>query len=142
MCFDRSLTVSNEVLDDLFKHVVEKVEGIYNNWFLANLGSNWSDICGDELAQYGRILEVNQQERFYNSKIAASDNRIFLIVSDALRYEVAASLTEQLRRETQSKVSLESMQAIFPTITKFGMAALLPHSKLNVVPKANGGVPV
>ena len=142
LCFDRSLTVSNEVLDDLFKQVVEKVEGLYNNWFLANLGSNWSDICADELAQYGRILEVNQQERFYNSKIAASDNRVFVIVSDALRYEVAASLTEQLRRETQSKVSLESMQAIFPTITKFGMAALLPHSKLNVVPKANGGVSV
>lgn len=142
LCFDRSLTVSNEVLDDLFKQVVEKVEGLYNNWFLASLGSNWSDVCADELAQYGRILEVNQQERFYNSKIAGSDNRIFVIVSDALRYEVAASLTEQLRRETQSKVSLESMQAIFPTITKFGMAALLPHSKLNVVPKTNGGVSV
>ena len=142
LCFDRSLTDSNEVLDDLFKQVVEKVEGLYNNWFLANLGSNWSDVCADELAQYGRILEVNQQERFYNSKIAGSENRIFVIVSDALRYEVAASLTEQLRRETQSKVSLESMQAIFPTITKFGMAALLPHSKLNVAPKANGGVSV
>ena len=142
LCFDRSLTVSNEVLDDLFKQVVEKVEGLYNNWFLANLGSNWSDVSSDELAQYGRILEVNQQDRFYNSKVAANDNRIFVIVSDALRYEVAASLTEQLRRETQSKVSLESMQAIFPTITKFGMAALLPHSKLNVVPKANGGVSV
>ena len=142
LCFERSLIVSNEVLDDLFKQVVEKVEGLYNNWFLANLGSNWSDVCADELAQHGRILEVNQQERFYNSKIAASDNRVFVIVSDALRYEVAASLTEQLRRETQSKVSLESMQAIFPTITKFGMAALLPHSKLNVVPKANGGVSV
>lgn len=142
LCFDRSLTVSNEVLDDLFKHVVEKVEGLYNNWFLVNLGSNWSDICADELAQYGRVLEVNQQERFYNSKIAANDNRVYVIISDALRYEVAASLTEQLRRETQSQVALESMQAIFPTITKFGMAALLPHSKLNVVAKANGGVSV
>ena len=142
LCFDQSLTVSNEVLDDLFKQVVEKVEGLYNNWFLSNLGSNWSDVCAGELEQYGRILEVNQQERFYNSKIAVRDNRVFVIVSDALRYEVAASLTEQLRRETQSKVSLESMQAIFPTITKFGMAALLPHSKLNVVPKANGGVSV
>lgn len=142
LCFDQSLTVSNEVLDDLFKQVVEKVEGLYNNWFLSNLGSNWSDVCAGELEQYGRILEVNQQERFYNSKIAVRDNRVFVIVSDALRYEVAASLTEQLRRETQSKVNLESMQAIFPTITKFGMAALLPHSKLNVVPKANGGVSV
>lgn len=142
LCFDRSLTVSNEVLDDLFKHVVEKVEGLYNGWFLTQLGTNWSDVCADELAQYGSILEVEKQERFYRSKVATGDNRVYVIISDALRYEVAASLTEQLRRETQSKVSLDSMQAIFPTITKFGMAALLPHSKLNVVHKPNGGVAV
>ena len=142
LCFDRSLTLSNEVLDDLFKHVVDKVEGLYNSWFLNQLGSNWSDVCADELAQYGRVLEVNQQSNFYNSKVASGDNRVYVIISDALRYEVAASLTEQLRRETQSKVTLDSVQGIFPTITKFGMAALLPHNELNVVPKNNGGVSV
>ena len=142
LCFDESLTVSNEVLDDLFKHVVEKVEGLYNGWFLTQLGSNWSDVCADELAQYGSILEVNQQEMFYRSKVASNDNKVYVIVSDALRFEVAASLTEQLRRETQSKVTLESVQGVFPTITKFGMAALLPHKELNVVTKANGGVSV
>lgn len=142
LCFDRSLTVSNEVLDDLFKHVVEKVEGLYNGWFLNQLGTNWSDVCADELALHGRILEVSQQEQFYRSRVASCDSRVYVIISDALRYEVAASLTEQLRRETQSKVSLDSVQGIFPTITKFGMAALLPHTKLNVVQKANGGVSV
>lgn len=142
LCFDRSLTVSNEVLDDLFKHVVEKVEGLYNGWFLSQLGRNWSDVCADELAQYGRVMEVSQQEHFYRSKVATGDNRVYVIISDALRYEVAASLTEQLRRETQSKVELDSVQGVFPTITKFGMAALLPHQQLNVVQKPNGGVSV
>lgn len=140
--FDRSLTISNEILDDLFKHVAEKVEGLYNDWFLNQLGTNWSDICADELAQHGRILEVDQQERFYRSRVESCDSRVYVIISDAFRYEVAASLTEQLRRETQCKVTLDSAQGIFPTITKFGMAALLPHSKLNVVQKTNGGVSV
>jgi hypothetical protein len=49
-----------------------------------------------------------------------------------MRYEVAASLTEQLQRETQAKVNLTGVQGIFPTVTKFGMAALLPHKKLSV----------
>ena len=142
LCFDNSLTISNEVLDDLFKHVVEKVEGLYNGRFLTQLSSNWSDVCADELAKYGRILEVGQQESFYRSKVASSENKVYVIVSDALRYEVAASLTEQLRRETQGRVTLESVQGIFPTITKFGMAALLPHRELNVVPKTTGGVSV
>lgn len=142
LCFDNSLTVSNEVLDDLFKHVVDKVEGLYNGWFLGQLGANWSDVCADELKEYGRILEINQQEMFYQNKVASSENKAYVVVSDALRYEVAADLTEQLRRETQSKVTLESVQGVFPTITKFGMAALLPHKELNVVPKTNGGVTV
>lgn len=142
LCFDRSLTASNDSLDDLFKHVVEKVEGLYNDWFLNQLGTNWTDVCKDELAQYGRILEINQQEQFYRSRVASCDSRVYVIISDALRYEVAASLAEQLRRETQSQITLDSVQGVFPTITKFGMAALLPHKKLNVVKKQNGGVAV
>lgn len=130
LSFQKSLEKSNILLDDLFKHVADKVEGLYRYWFLGELGNNWSDVCGDELAQYGKILEVPQQEDFYRFRIKNSDTRVFVIVSDAMRYEVAASLAEQLRRETQSKVTLSSMQSIFPSITKFGMAALLPHQEL------------
>ena len=120
------------LLDDLFKHVVDKVEGLYSHWFLGELGSNWSDVCADELAQYGKILEIPRQEDFYRSCIKNADSRIFVIISDAMRYEVAATLAEELERENQSQVKLENMQCIFPSITKFGMAALLPHTKLSV----------
>ena len=78
------------------------------------------------------IRGVKQLENFYAEKVRPADTRVYVIVSDALRYEVAAVLAEQLRRETQSKVALESRQGIFPTITKFGMAALLPHKALSV----------
>lgn len=126
-----SLKAFNPNLHDLFSHVMEKVEGLYINWFLGQLGSNWASVCAEELSQFGKILEIPQQTDFYRNKIKNSDSRVFVIISDALRYEVAATLTEQLRRETQSKVDLNSMQAIFPTITKFGMAALLPHEQLS-----------
>lgn len=132
-----SLKVYNTDMQDLFNHVMEKVEGLYSNWFLGQLGNNWSDACADDLRDYGRILEVPQQRNFYKAKVATADTKKFIIISDALRYEVATSLTEQLRRETQSKVELSSMQAIFPTITKFGMAALLPHKELTVEIKSN-----
>lgn len=48
--FVRSLKASNPLLDDLFKHVVDKVEGLYDNWYLGQLGSNWSNAAADELA--------------------------------------------------------------------------------------------
>lgn len=129
--YGESLKAFNPNLHDLFSHVMEKVEGLYTNWFLGQLGGNWASVCAEELAQYGKILEIPQQTDFYRSKVKNADSRIFVIISDALRYEVAATLTEQLRRETQSKVDLNSMQGIFPTITKFGMAALLPHEQLS-----------
>lgn len=128
--YGESLKSYNSNLHDLFNHVMDKVEGLYTNWFLGQLGGNWHSVCSEELQKYGRILEVPQQTDFYRTKIKNSDSRVFVIISDALRYEVAATLTEQLRRETQSKVDLNSMQGIFPTITKFGMAALLPHEQI------------
>ena len=132
LSFQKSLETSNILLDDLFKHVVDKVEGLYTHWFLGELGNNWSDVCADELETYGKVLEVPQQEDFYRSRIQASDTKVFVIISDAMRYEVAATMADQLQRETQSKVSISSMQSIFPSTTKFGMAALLPHKELTV----------
>ena len=130
--YGRTLKTYHAKLHDLFSHVMEKAEGLYKNWFLGQLGENWSKVCAEEMEQYGKILEVPQQTDFYKSKVKDADNRVFVIISDALRYEVAADLAEQLRRETKSQVDLSSMQSIFPTITKFGMAALLPHEKLSV----------
>ncbi len=130
--FGESLKSYNSDLHDLFTHVMEKVEGLYTNWFLGQLGGNWSSVCSEELQKYGRILEIPQQTDFYKSRIANADSRVFVVISDALRYEVAASLAEQLRRETQADVKLQDVQGIFPTITKFGMAALLPHKELEV----------
>ena len=132
LSFQRSLETSNMLLDDLFKHVVDKVEGLYSHWFLGELGANWSNVSADELAQYGKVLEIPQQEDFYRYRIKNAGSRVFVIISDAMRYEVAATLAEELQRETQSQVKLDNMQSIFPSITKFGMAALLPHTKLSV----------
>lgn len=130
--YGESLKAYNSDLHDLFRSVMEKVEGLYKNWFLGQLGGNWQTVCSEELAKYGRILEVPLQADFYRNRINNADSRVFVVISDALRYEVAASLAEQLRRETQADVKLQDVQGIFPTITKFGMAALLPHKELEV----------
>lgn len=135
--YGESLKSYNSNLHDLFSHVMEKVEGLYSTWFLGQLGGNWHSVCAEDLQNYGRILEIPQQTDFYRSKIENAGSRVFVIISDAMRYEVAATLTEQLRRETQSKVDLNSMQGIFPTITKFGMAALLPHKQIQAEQQGN-----
>lgn len=138
LCFQKSLKKSNELLDDLFKFVAEKVETLYSGWYLTQLGSNWSNVCAEDLEKYGHIAEIPYQRDFYSSRIKHCDNRAFVIISDALRYEVAASLAEQLRRETKCSADLGSMCSIFPAITPYGMAALLPHQTLSVTTRPNG----
>ena len=125
----------NPILDDMIKSVSDKIEGLYSMWFLGELGNNWSDISAEELKEYGQIQGVPKQTDFYASKVRNADSRVFVIISDAMRYAVGVSLAEQLKIETQSKVEITSCQSVFPSITKFGMAALLPHKQLSVVEK-------
>lgn len=131
LSFARSLQAADPVLDDLFKQDAEVVERLYKHWFLSGLDANWTAVCADELREYGRLPGIAQQTDFYRDRVQTAENRLFVIVSDALRYEVAASLCDQLRLETQAQVELDSVQGVFPTITKFGMAALLPHKALS-----------
>ena len=142
MEFQRALHVMNPQLDDGFKAVAEKVEGLYNHWYLNQLSACWTKASENDLKETGTISGISKQENFYSEMVRPADTRVFVIVSDALRYEVAAALADQLRRETQSKVTLDSRQGIFPTITKFGMAALLPHKELTVQHKSGGQLQV
>ena len=142
LCFQRSLKESNPDLDDLFKSVTEQVEGLYTHWFLDGLGQNWTTACAENLEQYGHILEIPQQEDFYNTKIRPADNRIYVIVSDAFRYEVAAALAEDLQREMQCKVSLSSCEGLFPNGHKVWHGSPAAHKKLSAVLRENGTLAV
>ncbi len=84
------------------------------------------------MATYGLAAEVPQQEEFYRSRIKASDTKVFVIISDAMRYEVAATMASSFREKHRVRLPISSMQSISPSITKFGMAALLPHKELTV----------
>lgn len=138
--FSKSFMVANLKLDDDFKLVAEFIEKEYKNWFLNALAENWTNIVEKDLRENGSIKGIEKQEDFYLNHVKNSDGKIYVIISDALRYEVASSLARDLELD-RSKVELSSMQGIFPTLTKFGMAALLPKNKLSVEVK-NGSVKV
>lgn len=142
IAFDKALNRANENLDDHIKQVTEIAEGLYSHWFLGELGDNWAKAAGNELRDYGHILGIDQQVDFYRHRVEGADSRVYVIISDAFRYELAVELAEDLRLETQSRVELSSCQAIFPTITKFGMAALLPHKELKIEQVSNGNLQI
>ena len=133
--FGRSLKESNTVLEDLYQNVADYVEKLYKNWFLNTLGNQWTTLVRDELESNSILPGIPNQADFYNryvQPIVSSGNRAYVIISDALRYEVAVELTGRLLRETKGAAKISSMQSVFPAVTKFGMAALLPHKELQL----------
>lgn len=51
-----------------------------------------------------------------------------------MRYEVGRSLFEKLQADAKCTASISAMQSVLPSYTKFGMAALLPHNTIEVLP--------
>ncbi len=133
--FGNTLKFPNALLEDALKKCSDVVEGLYSEWFLKQLTLTWTKAIASDLDSLGYVSEINEQLGFYNRYVSpnmSKSSRVFVVISDALRYEVAAELSETLNHNTKGKATLEAMQAVFPSITKFGMAALLPGKEVSV----------
>jgi len=119
--------------------LLEKVENLYENSFVRNLSAAWSDGVLQELIPFWSIPGIPHQQNFYNDTIKpviARDDRgkVYVIISDGLRYEAAEELTAQLKRDEKVKADIELsfMQGVVPSYTRYGMASLLPHKDISL----------
>lgn len=109
----------------------ETVENIYNNWYLQELSIKWNDALND--LKSWRIEGLKYQDKFYHDNIKyKSKERVFVIISDGLRYESAEELNTLLTNERKGKAELDYMQGVLPSYTKLGMASLLPNSSIEI----------
>jgi hypothetical protein len=76
-------------------------------------------------------VHLMRQENFYKEKVKPANKKIAVIVSDALRYEVAQDLMQELAKRKHF-AHLDVALAMLPTETKFCKPALLPHRKLQL----------
>ncbi len=100
----------------------------YTNTFLLTVGE-WTDRVLDEgSSKEWTTMGVLQQRAFFSKVISEhlSRERVFVIISDALRYEAGQELADVLRKRINAQVDVQPMQASLPTYTKLGMASLLP----------------
>jgi uncharacterized protein (TIGR02687 family) len=132
----------------LLHELRERVENTYSGWFIPQLGSAWSPVLeGDSglLAQWKVPGWINQQDFYANQVKVHLDSgirRVFVVISDALRYEAAEELVRDFNGKSRFKASLAAMLGVLPSYTALGMAALLPHDKLAYKPNANLDVTV
>ncbi|AOY75379.1 BREX-1 system phosphatase PglZ type A [Clostridium formicaceticum] len=139
--FYRKFYLSYDKVDnkDVFYKLVEVIENTYTHWYLEELSIKWSSMIEDELIDDIRINGLVKQQEFYNQYIyphMRNEERVFVIISDALRYEAAKEFMDILNKERRGKAELSFMQGVVPSYTKLGMATLLPHKKIEINDKA------
>lgn len=124
---------------DILKNLRETVNDCYENWFLDQLAASWGNLLEEagekSFFQRWQIDKVWNQYDFYTKAVKPildknPKHRVFVIISDALRYEAATELTSELNHNARFKASTSALLGVVPSFTGLGMAALLPHNKL------------
>lgn len=114
----------------------ETIEGVYSGWFIPQLSIAWAKVIEGEGGMLGtwKLPNVTPQQDFFKQKVEplfeGSIKRVFVVISDALRFEVAQELVQLTNSKNRFKASLEGMLGVLPSYTALGMAALLPHKTL------------
>lgn len=116
---------------NLLKDLTVKVEKAYTNSFLLPLTKAWQTLLDSNTTW--QIPGIEEQRGFYNKYIQPyieRKNRIFVIISDAFRYEAAVEFREILLNEDRYTADITPVLGMLPSYTQLGMAALLPHKTL------------
>lgn len=116
----------------LLSSLYEAVEKRYTTNFVLKLNDAWQD-------QVARIDDwmvpgFPRQMDFYRDQAAEfrrKDQKVVVVISDALRYEVAEEALRQIRSLNRFEAELKPMIGALPSYTQLGMAALLPHQRLS-----------
>jgi len=115
----------------LLAPVAEQVEALYTNSYLLQLNNRWQAIVDGQRMWSGQ--PVLSQELFFEWQVKPfldRGNKVFVVISDALRYEIGEELLRLIRQENRYDAELEPALTLLPSVTSLGMAALLPHQRL------------
>lgn len=126
---------------DVLKPLRESVENCYSSWFMTQLAASWGDFLEKNLAgnllDTWKIPEIPNQYDFFTRYInptlqESTRNRLFVVISDAFRFEAAQELTRFINGKYRLQAHIESMLGVVPGYTALGMASLLPHDALEL----------
>ena len=121
---------------DILKPLRPEVEACYGNWFVHTLGMNWGAMADKLIQDKWCLPDIPNQQTFFQRQVqrllySKRERRVFVIVSDAFRYEAAQELTDELNGKYRLTAKLDSQLGVLPSYTALGMAALLPHKRLD-----------
>lgn len=117
----------------VLKDITARVEREYTNKYLSELARKWQPIV-DGMGKWKIDNVISQRSFFYYNvcPFIEKGNKLFVIISDALRYETMSELADRMAKVPRMKVDMKKpMLSTLPSYTQLGMAALLPHQTLS-----------
>jgi len=121
--------------------LTELIENQYINNCLLRLADRFQSVV-DSTAHWD-ATPIRRQDQFFEGCVTPflrRENKVCVVISDALRYEVGEELLTTIRQEDRYFAELEPLLAMLPSYTQLGMAALLPHKTLEIAPDDSGTV--
>jgi uncharacterized protein (TIGR02687 family) len=119
------------------------VENLYVNWYLAEVCTNFTSSITEDMRKEWTIPSVNNQRQFYNTYVnpmLEGGDRVFIIISDALRYEAGAEIAQKLNEIVINSTTISAVLSTVPSITKLGMASLLPNKSIEIRDNGKGKI--
>jgi uncharacterized protein (TIGR02687 family) len=119
----------------LLDSLSQEIENLYTNTYLLQLNNQWQAVIDRRDRWWDRSVLSQRQifERFVKPFLERN-NKIFVVISDGMRYEIGEELLRLIRQEDRYDAELEHAQTLLPSETQLGMAAILPHDRLEMTP--------
>jgi len=130
----RGVRREDATLHGLIEGAFEQFLADYHEAFVHPLNTAWQWALEEQVGTHGDLDSrvAGKQGQFHAERIAPSDQKTAVIVSDALRYEIAKELAGTLSEDARKQVELSPTLAALPTVTSVGMAHLLPHMSITL----------
>ena len=123
--------------------LTEQIENLYSNSYLLKINDRWQSFVDD--ADKWDAAPIPLQKTFFERTVRPflrKDNKVCVIISDAMRYEIGDELLTLVRQEDRYSAELEATLSMLPSYTQLGMAALLPNKELAIAENETGTVMV
>lgn len=123
--------------------LTEQIENLYSNNYLLKVNDRFQSFVDE--ASLWNAPPVPLQKNFFERWVQPflrKDNKVCVIISDAMRYEIGDELLSLIRQEDRYSADLEAALSVLPSYTQLGMAALLPNKELAIADNETGTVQV
>jgi uncharacterized protein (TIGR02687 family) len=125
----------------LMGSLTDQIENLYSNNYLLKLGDRFQAFVDAD--SKWEAFPVRKQKEFFEYWVRPflrKDNKVCVIISDAMRYEIGDELLSLIRQEDRYSAELEPALSMLPSYTQLGMAALLPNKALAIADNETGTV--